>query len=172
MRSAASGARILSYSSVTPILTKEAPMVPNLNLDAFKLYAICSCILALNLMVLSGMTGGTRARTKSPGNPEDAGKPRDAEKAPDHPDVVRVTRAHWNALENIPIFWAIALVYTLSGASPLGAKAYFITFTAARALHSFFHIKAIQPFRSIAYGIGGLCIVGMIVQIFMAVFSR
>ena len=146
-------------------------MFPNLSLDAFKLYAICSCILALNLMVLSGMTGAARGKNKSPGNPEDAGKPRDAERSPDHPAVVRVTRAHWNALENIPIFWAVALIYTLLGASPLGAKVYFITFAAARVLHSFFHVKAIQPFRSIAYGIGSLCIAGMIVQIFMAAFK-
>ena len=141
-----------------------------MNPESFKIYAICAALLALNLVVLSGMTGGARGKNKSPANPEDAGKPADTALEPEAPAVVRVRRAHMNALENIPIFWALGLVFVLLGASPLGAKAYFITFTAARYLHSFFHLKAMQPFRSIAYGIGALCLVGMIVQVLMVAF--
>jgi glutathione S-transferase len=149
-------------------------MFPNLtaiNPEAFKLYAICSALLALNVLVLAGMTGGARGKNKSPANPEDAGKPKETEYGPNHPAVERVQRAHRNALENIGVFWPIALIFVLCGASPLGAKAYFITFTAARFLHSFFHLRGIQPFRTIAFAIGALCLGGMIVQIFMAAFS-
>jgi uncharacterized MAPEG superfamily protein len=142
-----------------------------MSLEAFKIYAICSSILALNLLVLSGMTGAARARTKSFSNPEDAKRAGAAENAPEHPDVARVIRAHRNALENIPVFFAIGLIYTLSGASKVGAMAYFITYTAARVLHSVFHLKAVGPARSVAFGIGSLCIVGMIVQIMMAAFG-
>lgn len=149
-------------------------MSPNLsaiNPEAFKIYAICAALLALNLMVLGGLTGGARGKNKSPGNPEDAGKPKETALEADHPNVVRVRRAHMNALENVPTFWAIGLIYVLMGASPLGAKAYFITFTAARFLHSFFHLKAIQPFRSISFGIGSLTLLGMVVQILMGAFK-
>lgn len=149
------------------------PFNLNLNLmsiEAFKYYALCSSILALNLLVLSGMVGGARAKTKSFTNPEDA-KDKSAPLAEtEHPHVARINRAHRNALENIPMFWAIGFIYVLTGASSLGAKAYFITFTAARIIHSIAHIKALQPWRSIAYGIGSLCIAGMIVQIGVAAF--
>lgn len=149
------------------------PININLNLmqlEAFKFYGLCASILALNLMVLSGMVGATRARTKSFSNPEDAKDKSAPAAAEEHPDVARVNRTHRNALENIPIFWAIALVYVLAGASALGAKIYFITFTVARILHSIAHIKALQPWRSIAFGVGSLCLAGMIVQIGIAAF--
>ncbi|NUQ74273.1 MAG: MAPEG family protein [Polyangiaceae bacterium] len=145
----------------------------NLNLmsiEAFRIYALCASVLALNLLVLSGMVGGARARTKSFSNPEDAKDKTAPPDATEHPDVARINRAHRNALENIPIFWAIGFIYVLAGASATGAKAYFITFTAARIIHSIVHIKALQPWRSISYGIGSLCIAGMIVQIGIAAF--
>lgn len=150
------------------------PFNLNLNLmsiEAFKVYALCAAVLALNLMVLSGMVGGARMRTKSFTNPEDA-KDKTV-KIPDveHPDVARVNRAHRNALENVPIFWAIGFIFVLAGATALEAKAYFITFTAARIIHSIVHVKGIQPWRSIAYGIGSLCLAGMIVQIGIAAFK-
>ena len=140
------------------------PDLTAINPEAFKLYAICSALLALNLIVLSGLTGVTRGKHKSPANPEDAGKPVDSEYTADHPAVVRVRRAHQNALENIPVFWALGLLYTLGGASPFGAKVYFITFTAARFIHSICHLKGIQPFRSIAFGVGLLCLLGMMAR--------
>lgn len=140
-----------------------------MSFEPFKFYAICSAILALNVIVLGAMTGAKRARTKSFSNPEDAkGGPLNEG---EHPDVARVLRAHRNALENIPVFFAIGLIYTLSGASPLGAKVYFITFTAARLLHSVAHLKALQPWRSVSFGIGSLCLLGMIVQIGIAAFG-
>jgi prostaglandin-E synthase 1 len=141
-----------------------------MQLEPFKYYALCSAILALNLLVLAGMTGAARGRTKSFSNPEDAkgdAKP----DAADHPDVARVVRTHRNAVENIPMFFAIGLIYVLIGASATGAKAYFITFTAARVLHSVMQLKGLQPWRTIFYAIGSLCIVGMIVQIAITAFK-
>lgn len=149
------------------------PFNVNLNLmsiEAFKVYALCAAVLALNLMVLSGMVGAARVRTKSFTNPEDAKDKTAAIPEVDHPDVARVNRAHRNALENVPIFWAIGFIYVLAGASAMGAMIYFITFTAARIIHSIVHVKGIQPWRSIAYGIGSLCLAGMIVQIGIAAF--
>jgi prostaglandin-E synthase 1 len=143
-----------------------------MQLEPFKFYALCSAVLALNLLVLSGMTGAARARTKSFSNPEDAkGDAKPEAGAADHPDVARVIRTHRNAVENIPMFFAIGLIYALSGASATGAKAYFITFTAARVLHSVMQLKGLQPWRSIFYGIASLCIVGMIVQIAITAFK-
>lgn len=141
-----------------------------MQLESFKVYALCSAVLVLNLLVLAGMTGAARGRTKSFSNPEDA-KADAKPDATDHPDVARVIRTHRNAVENIPMFFAIGLIYVLAGATATGAKAYFITFTAARVLHSVMQMKALQPWRTICYVIGVLCIVGMIVQIAIAAFK-
>jgi prostaglandin-E synthase 1 len=131
----------------------------------FKLYAVCCIVLCVVIMFLSGYTGATRGRTKSPGNPED-GKLGAHDKIPEeHPDVLRVIRCHRNALENIPMFFVLGLIYSLAGASPTGAKVCFIGFTAARVLHVVFHLKAVQPWRSVVYGLGILALAGMMVLI-------
>jgi len=145
-----------------------------MTIEAFKIYAICSAILALNLFFLAGGTGAARSRAGVAVNPEDAkldksGKTKVVEALP--PDVDRWNRAHKNALENIPIFFAIGLVYALSGASEMGARIYFASFTVTRLLHSLAYIKGLQPWRSIFWGLGTLCLVGMIVQIFIKAFS-
>ena len=130
---------------------------------SFKLYAVCSIVLCLILMFLSGYTGAVRGRTKSFGNPEDA-KLGPQDKLPDeHPDLLRVLRTHRNAMENIPMFFALGLIYVLAGASATGAKVCFIGFTVGRLFHVVFQLKAVQPWRSLAYGIGLLSLVGMMV---------
>jgi prostaglandin-E synthase 1 len=144
-------------------------MTTLINDPTFRLYAICCIVLCLILLFLSGYTGAVRGRNKSPGNPEDA-KLGAQERVPDeHPDVIRVGRCHRNAMENIPMFFALGLVYTLAGASATGAMVCFIGFTAARLLHVVFHLKAAQPWRSVAYGLGVLALLGMMVLIGMAV---
>jgi prostaglandin-E synthase 1 len=140
-----------------------------MNDPQFRLYVICSLILSFLLIFLSGFTGATRGRTKSPPNPEDAKLARTERVPEDHPDVIRVTRAHRNALENIPIFFTLGLIYVLVGAAPMGAQVCFIAFTAGRTLHAVFHLKGIQPWRSISYGIGQFSLVAMIVLIGMKV---
>lgn len=148
-------------------------MFPNLsavNPEAFKIYAICSAILAILMIFLASATAINRGKNKSPASPEDAGKPKETAPEVDHPVVLRAKRVHGNAMENIPMFWVIGLVFVLAGAPATGAKAYFITFTAARFLHAFFYFKGLQPFRTISFGIGTLCILGMATQILMAAF--
>ena len=132
---------------------------------AFKLYALVSSLLALQLLILAGWTGAVRNKHKSYVNPEDAtvlkGTPTDN----DHPDVLRVKRAHQNAMESAIPFFAVGLMYTLTGATKTGAQAYFLTFLAARVLHSVFYLAQKQPFRTISYAVGALAITGMAVQV-------
>jgi uncharacterized MAPEG superfamily protein len=144
--------------------------MPSLLADpSFKIYAICCLILCFIIMFLAGYTGVVRGRTKSPGNPEDA-KLGAQDKIPDeHPDVLRVIRCHRNALESIPMFFALGLIYVLAGASKTGAMVCFIGFTVARVLHVVFHLKAVQPWRSIVFGVGALALAGMIILIGVAV---
>lgn len=138
-------------------------MHPFLDNPALKVYALTCSILVLHMFFLGFWTGATRARRKSFVNPEDTSDGKIAEA--EHPDVLRVKRAHMNAIENVPLFFAIGLLYALSGASTLGAQAYCYTFLGARILHSIFYLRGIQPFRSIAYGIGALATLGMLVHV-------
>jgi microsomal prostaglandin-E synthase 1 len=139
----------------------------------FKLYAICSSILTLQMLVLGGMTAGTRAKHKGYMNPEDkAVSFGDAHyvEGPDHPDVARIQRAHRNLLETLPMFFALGMIYVLSGAPSTGATACFITFTVCRILHSIVYIKAIQPWRTIFFAIASLSLVAQIVLIMITLF--
>lgn len=131
----------------------------------FQLYAGCCVTLTLLLMFLAAYTGVVRNRVKAHVNPEDARANGVEPAAVEHPAVAHVQRAHRNALENIPLFFALGLVCVLAGASPLGARLTFVGFTAARLLHAIFHLKGVQPWRSIVFGVGGLCLLGMMALI-------
>ena len=132
---------------------------------ALHLYAICSAVLALQLLLLAGWTGTVRVMRKTYVNPEDAKLNKAEQSEADHPDVQRVKRAHQNAIENVLPFFVVGALYVLSGPSKLGAQAYLITFTVARLLHSLFYLFGKQPFRTMMFAIGVLSIVGMAVHV-------
>ena len=132
---------------------------------AFKAYALSTVVLALNVFVLGTVTAVQRTKHKAPANPEDAGY---VEQKSEHPKVARALRAHRNATENLVPFFAVGLVYVLTGATARGAMIYFTVFTAARVLHSVGYLLEKQPWRTLFFGVGLLATVGMMVQICMA----
>lgn len=69
----------------------------------------------------------------------------------------------------IPAFFAVGLIYVLAGATARGAAAYVWVFTLARMAHTAFYMRNLQPWRAIAFGVGVLCMFGMITQILRAV---
>jgi prostaglandin-E synthase 1 len=137
-----------------------------------KLYAICSAVLTLQMLFLGALTAATRARHNGYLSPED-GKVSRANAThidgAEHPDTARVLRAHRNLLESLPLFFGLGLVYVLAGAPVLGAQICFIGFTAARVVHAFVYLHALQPWRTIAYALGSFCLLGMIAMILRAV---
>jgi len=86
----------------------------------------------------------------------------------EHPDVMRMLRMHRNDLENILPFFTVGLIFVLMGASAFGAQVYFYTFTAARIVHTITYVAKMQPWRTVAFVVGTLCMVGMVVQILIA----
>jgi uncharacterized MAPEG superfamily protein len=130
-----------------------------------KLYALVSTLVALHLVLLALWTGVVRNRDKKFVNPEDAAALKGTQAESDHPDVLRVKRAHQNALENAIPFFAIGLVYALSKPTMIGAQAYFFTFLGARVLHSLFYLLGKQPFRTLMFAVGVLAMVGMGVHV-------
>lgn len=141
---------------------------------SFKLYAACCAVLSFQMLVLAGMTAGTRSKHKGYMNPEDSKVSfKDAKlvEGAEHPDVARVQRAHRNLLESLPLFFALGLIFVLAGGSPLGAQICFGAFTGARILHSIVYLKGLQPWRTMMYAVGALSLVGLIVQILIAVLA-
>lgn len=138
-----------------------------LNDPAFRTYATCSAILAVKMLLSGTYTSLMRVRHKGFVNEEDARAfaPGTASGAVEHPAVAHALRIQRNDGENIPPFFAIGLIFVLSGASPFGAAAYCWTFTVARLVHTVVYLARLQPWRALAYLTGYLCILGMAVQI-------
>jgi len=139
---------------------------------AFRTYALCASILVVKMIFSAIYTGWQRQRHQGYVNAEDArtfgnaGAHAGTQEAPAVAHALRIQR---NDLENIPLFFAIGLVYVLAGASPIGAVAYCWTFTLARVAHTIAYTWNLQPWRAIFYGIGTLAILGMVAHILLAV---
>ena len=137
---------------------------------ALRLFAVTASILALQLLLLAFWTAGTRSGTKTALNPEDMKLGSGIKVVETESDkVLRVKRAHLNAIENMVPFTVVGLLYALSGPSDTGAKAYFFTYLGARLLHSFFYLRAIQPFRTASFAVGALATIGMAVHVLRVV---
>ena len=137
------------------------------NNPVFVVFAVCSAVLCLKMIVVGHYTGLTRIRRAVYLNPEDAKAFSKIEEftTAEHPDVERGLRAHRNDLESTLPFLAIGLVYVLVGPPVLLAKVLLITFTVMRCVFSFFYLRALQPWRSASFTVAELCLLIMLVQI-------
>jgi len=135
---------------------------------AFRTYAFCTAILAFKMLYSAIYTGTRRSQHQGYVNPEDASVfgPAGATAA-DHetPAVAHALRIQRNDIENIPIFFAVGLVYVLTGASPFGAKFFCWTYTLARIAHTYFYTNQMQPGRAISFVIGSAAIVLMALRV-------
>lgn len=132
--------------------------------QSFRYYVFCAAALAMNPLILAGMTGGSRGKYKSPATPEDAklsGNPYHADPAP---EVDRLMRAHRNALETVPIALIVGLVYVLAGASPTMVLALMGAVAVFRWAHSLCYLNAVQPWRTASFLFAGLATIAMIVH--------
>jgi uncharacterized membrane protein YecN with MAPEG domain len=135
---------------------------------AFRSYAFCAAILALKMLYSAVYTGRTRQRVQGYVNVEDAGTFGDAGAAAgavEAPEVAHALRIQRNDLENIPLFFAIGLIYVLLGYSHFAVAFWCWTFTLARLAHTYSYVHHLQPARAICFTIGAVAIVAMIVQI-------
>lgn len=113
-------------------------------------YALSVAALVAILYFLAFDTARTRGARKVVVNHEDAGGGQQLADA-DHPDVLRIQRAHRNSLENAVPFFAIGLLYTATDPSANLARALFGVFVAIRVLHAVFYLRARQPWRTISF---------------------
>lgn len=128
-------------------------------------YALTCLLLVANLLFLWGYSGATRGRTGTAINPEDAERFKARLTEADPPEVARVLRAHRNAESAITPFLLLGLVYVLIGGGVKLASTLFAIFVAARYVHSLAYLKALQPWRTISFVIGGLATILLLLDI-------
>ena len=133
---------------------------------AFPTFVVCAALLVFKMIGVGHITGILRIRLEAFLNPEDvkafrSGKP---QAETEHPDVERGLRAHRNDLESTLPFLAIGLPYLLTNPSGALASGLFIAFTALRVVFSIFYLTGAQPWRSLTFILGELCVLVMIVQ--------
>ncbi len=122
--------------------------------DSLRLFGATTVALTANLLFLWTASGAVRARTGKKVNSEDAVKPGQDVWEQDPPAVARVLRAHANAQAAILPFLLLGSVYVLGGGTFVVAAVLFPGFIAARTLHSVAYLKALQPWRTIGFGLG------------------
>lgn len=137
-----------------------------LAIPAVQSYAVAVAIVVVTLYGLGFHTAKVRADRKVVVNPEDVGINGGARVADnDHPDVLRIKRAHQNLLENAAPFFAIGLLYSFTEPNLLFARGLFATFVGIRVLHAAFYLTAKQPFRTLSFAVGALVNLTMVVQV-------
>jgi len=136
--------------------------------DSTYWYALAAVLLFFKMFAISAYQGFHRIGKLTFKTPEDAAMVgREAAKE-ELPQVQRAAQAWLNDLENIPIFLALGVAYVFSGASPGSAAWLFLVFTAARYLHTVFYLLGMQPWRTIAYAVGVVCLFSMSILILAA----
>jgi glutathione S-transferase len=132
-----------------------------------RLYALTAIVLSLKMSAIGIVQGRARTAAKKFANPEDAKMFGATLVDQEVPTVQRASKAWLNDLENIPMFLILALVYAIAGLSSTAFAVYCVVFMVARILHTFFYIKAMQPWRTIAFTVGAIAMVGLIIQLFV-----
>jgi uncharacterized membrane protein YecN with MAPEG domain len=128
---------------------------------AFVAYAATTLLLSLNLVTLWVMSGRVRAHGGVAINLEDGLRFGARVSETDPPDVARYLRAHRNAEAMIYPFLLLGLVYVLAGGAASAAIPIFAVFVVARIAHSAVDVRALQPWRTIAFAASLLAIVAM-----------
>ncbi|MFJ2409118.1 MAPEG family protein [Pseudomonas sp. NPDC087814] len=126
-----------------------------------EVYALCVLVLFLKMLAISCYQGFFRLRFRAFTNHEDAAFFHRDANPQELPQVSRAEKAWANDLENIPLFFilgGLCLAMETPGTATAGL---FCLFTAARVMHTVMYLSGRQPWRTLAYGVGVLCLSGL-----------
>ncbi len=133
-----------------------------------QLFLLCAAILTLKMWLTANGTGLLRVLRGVYISPEDYALVGAQSKAPDE-TIERVRRAHQNDLENILPFLAVGFLYAATGPSYTTAWWLFVAFTAGRILHTICYALGLQPWRTLAFEVGNVALLAMIVLLLASV---
>jgi len=128
--------------------------------SALQAYALCVVVLFLKMFLVSCYQGYHRLRFVAFTNPEDAAVFRRIALAAERPQVIRAAKVWANDLENIPMFFALGGLAVALEAATLPVLWLSVVFTVARVLHTLAYLRGLQPWRTLFYGIGVICLLG------------
>jgi uncharacterized MAPEG superfamily protein len=128
--------------------------------SALQVYALCVVVLFLKMFLVSCYQGYHRLRFVAFTNPEDAAVFRRVAQAAERPQVIRAAKVWANDLENIPLFFALGGLAVALEAATLPVLWLSVVFTVARVLHTLVYLRGLQPWRTLFYGIGVICLLG------------
>lgn len=134
-----------------------------------QIYALMTIILALKMAAISIAQGRARTSAGVFVNPEDAKSFGGNQASEEVEGVRRAARAWSNDLENIPIFLILAWIYVAAGLGTTAFLIYCIIFTLARIAHTICYLNSIQPARTIAYTLGAIVTLALIINLFVKV---
>jgi uncharacterized MAPEG superfamily protein len=136
----------------------------------FVAYAITCVVLCLNLLMLWVSSGAIRAKGGVAINPEDGARYGVPVSEFDPPTVARLLRAHRNAEATIYPFLLLGLLFVFTGGKAAIAIPIFAIFVVARIVHSIAYLKAMQPWRTIAFAVSLLAVVALVGAIIHELF--
>ncbi|MGH2419446.1 MAPEG family protein [Pseudomonas sp. C 49-2] len=128
--------------------------------DLLQVYALCVLVLCLKMFAISCYQGVFRIRRQAFTNLEDAAFFKRAAHSAELPQVVRATKAWANDLESIPLFFVLGGLCIALGASGAVTAGLCVCFTLARVAHTVMYLVGCQPWRTLAYGLGAICLLG------------
>ena len=135
-------------------------------------YALCVVALFIKMFAISCYQGFYRIKNKAFKNVEDADFVSVAARAAELPQVARAGQAWANDLENIPLFWVLGGLCVALNAAPELMLWLFCIFTVARILHTAAYLLAIQPWRTVFYTVGIICLLVMAINAAMAAWQH
>jgi uncharacterized MAPEG superfamily protein len=140
--------------------------------STFLAYVISCLVLSLNLLMLWVSSGAIRARGGVAINPEDGARYGAPVSEFDPPAVARLLRAHRNAEATIYPFLLLGLVYVLAGGRARIAVPIFSVFILARIAHSIVYLRAMQPWRTIAFATSLLAVFALMAAVLQVLLTQ
>lgn len=129
--------------------------------SALNVYALCVVVLFLKMFAVSCYQGFFRIRSRAFTNTEDAAFFNRIAREKELAQVTRATKAWVNDLESIPAFFALGGLAVAMNAPASITAGLSVLFTLARVLHTVAYLKGVQPWRTVFYGVGVLCLLGL-----------
>ncbi|QHG23635.1 MAPEG family protein [Pseudomonas sp. DTU12.1] len=125
------------------------------------LFALCVLVLFIKMLAISCYQGFFRLRHRAFTNPEDAGFFQRPANVQELLPVSRAAKAWANDLENIPLFFVLGGLCLALDAPAVATAWLFGLFTVARVMHTLMYLGGRQPWRTLAYGVGLACLLGL-----------
>jgi glutathione S-transferase len=128
-------------------------------------FALCTALLALEMAGLAFATPLLRTKRNVWLNEEDALRFSGTVADVEHRDVARLVRVHRNLLENFVPFFALGVLWLVTGAPTAFGVWLFVAFAVARTAHVWLYLSRRGRLRTASHSVGFLVLVALAVGV-------